>query len=96
MDGGADEETAVAVSQDWRTAKLQPNENAMLEFGEKLTVLPSGITEEDIVGLRSHAFTDREILSITLAAAYRNYIARVADSLGVELQHGLDKVDTGG
>ena len=86
MDGGADEETAVAVSLDWRTAKLQPNEDAMLEFCEKLTVLPSGITEEDIAGLRSQAFTDREILSITLAAAYRNYIARVADSLGVELR----------
>ena len=57
----------------------------MLEFGEKLTLLPSAVTEEDIAGLRQHAFSDREILSITLAASYRNYIIRVADSLGVEL-----------
>ena len=57
----------------------------MLEFGEKLSLLPSAVTEEDITGLRRHAFSDQEILSITLAASYRNYIIRIADSLGVEL-----------
>ena len=57
----------------------------MLEFGEKLSLLPSAVTELDISALREHGFSDRDILSITLAAAYRNYIVRVADSLGVEL-----------
>ena len=57
----------------------------MLEFGEKLSLLPSAVTERDISALREYGFTDRDILSITLAAAYRNYIVRVADSLGVEL-----------
>jgi alkylhydroperoxidase family enzyme len=84
-DGGADLETAVAVSTDWRQAKLEPAECAMLEFGEKLTVLPSAMTEQDVDALRSSGFTDREILSITLSAAYRNFITRIADSLGAEL-----------
>ena len=57
----------------------------MLEFSEKLTLIPSGIAEGDIKALRSHAFSDRDLLSIILAGAYRNYIVRVADALGAEL-----------
>lgn len=60
----------------------------MLEFSEKLTLLPCDMAEADVAGLRRHSFTDREILSITLAAAYRNFITRVADALGVELRRG--------
>jgi len=60
----------------------------MLEFSEKLTLLPCDMAEADVAGLRRHGFTDREILSITLAAAYRNFITRVADALGVELRRG--------
>ncbi|MBI4464443.1 MAG: hypothetical protein HY647_07040 [Acidobacteria bacterium] len=74
------------MSTDWHRAELSPADRAMLEFGEKLTLLPSDMTEEDVVGLRRRGFTDREVLSIVLAAAYRNFITRVADALGVELR----------
>ena len=60
----------------------------MLEFSEKLTLLACDMAEGDVEGLRQGGFTDREILSITLAAAYRNFITRVADALGVELRRG--------
>lgn len=60
----------------------------MLEFSEKLTAAPSAITEGDLTGLRHEGFSDRGILSTTLAAAYRNFITRVADGLGVELRQG--------
>ena len=40
--------------------------------------------------LRAHGFTDQDILSIVLAAAYRNYIVRVAEALGVELNSTVD------
>jgi len=62
----------------------------MLHFSEKLTLTPSEMVEQDLVGLRTHGFTDREILSIVLAAAYRNYIVRIADALGVELNTTVD------
>ena len=48
------------------------------------------MAEQDIVELRSRGFTDQDILSIILAAAYRNYIVRVADGLGVELNPTID------
>lgn len=79
-------ETVVAVSTDWRNARLDPADHAMLEFSEKLTATPGSVTERDLAGLRQQGFSDREILSITLAAAYRNFITRVADGLGVELR----------
>ena len=62
----------------------------MLDFSEKLTLRPSMMAEQDIVELRSRGFTDQDILSIILAAAYRNYIVRVADGLGVELNPTVD------
>lgn len=62
----------------------------MLEFSEKLTLTPNMMAEQDVEGLRAHGFADREILSIILAAAYRNYIVRVADALGVELNATVD------
>ena len=62
----------------------------MLDFSEKLTLTPTAMAEQDIVDLRAHGFTDQDILSIVLAAAYRNYIVRVADALGVELNSTVD------
>ena len=83
--GGADLETVVAVATDWRKAQLLPEEDAMLEFGEKLSILPSAMKEDDIGILRRHGFSDRDILGIIQASAYRNFITRVADGLGVEM-----------
>ena len=78
----------LAVSTDWRRARLGAADHAMLEFSEKLTGSPSALAELDLAGLRQDGFSDREILSITLAASYRNFITRVADGLGVELRRG--------
>lgn len=76
---------ATQVAKNWREASLEPADFAMLEFSEKLTVTPFLMAEFDVVALRGHGFDDRDILSIVVAAAYRNYIVRVADALGVEL-----------
>lgn len=57
----------------------------MLEYAEKITLAPWTVTEEDVENLRSHGFDDQQILEIATVSAYRNYIARVANALGVEL-----------
>lgn len=57
----------------------------MLEFAEKLTFTPGRLSEADVQELRKVGFSDGEILGIVLASAYRNFITRVADLLGVEL-----------
>lgn len=78
-------ETAVAVATDWRTARLAPADHAMLEFTEKLTILPSAMTEEDVDALRRHGFDDAEVLCIVLGASSRNLTVRTADALGPKL-----------
>lgn len=44
------------------------------------------MTKEDIVNLRKHSWSDTDILEITHIVGYFNYITRVADGLGVELE----------
>ena len=43
------------------------------------------LREAEVEELREAGFSDHEVLGIVLAAAYRNFVTRVADMLGVEL-----------
>ena len=58
----------------------------MLEYAVKLTVAPRTITEADVVGLRRVGFDDVGILDICQVVSYYNYVNRLADGLGVELE----------
>lgn len=56
----------------------------MLTYAEKLTVSPSSMTLDDLDGLRAH-FSEEQALDIVTIASLFNFIDRVADALGVEL-----------
>ena len=58
----------------------------MLEYAEKLTLLPGAMAEDDVSALRREGFTDQEIFSIIVAAAFRTFHTTVADALGLELR----------
>ena len=58
----------------------------MLRFAEKLTRTPGKMTREDMETLTSAGFSDKEVLDITHIAALFNYLDRVADALGTELE----------
>ena len=73
------------MATDWRTATLDPQERAMLEFSEKLTLAPGQLGQAELEELRRVGFDEPQVLAIVLAGAYRNFIARMADMLGVEL-----------
>ena len=57
----------------------------MLEFAEKMTVSPKTMTKDDVDSLHQVGFSDKEILDITHIAALFNYLDRVADALGTQL-----------
>ena len=80
-----------AVAADWRKAPLAEDERAMLAFAEKLTVAPQNMSQADVAGLRSAGFSDVDILDIVLLTCYRNFINRLGDGLGVELDEGFRK-----
>jgi hypothetical protein len=56
----------------------------MLAYAEKLTTMPSSLSEADLDGLRAH-FSEPQALDIVTIASLFNFIDRIADALGVEL-----------
>jgi len=52
----------------------------------KLTRTPAAVTSADIAALRTAGFDDRAIHDATQIIAFFNYINRVADGLGVDLE----------
>ena len=77
---------AETVKRDYRDAPLGARERALCEFAEKLTRNPSRMTPEDCQRLRSEGLSDRDILDAVEVISYFNYINRVADGLGVDLE----------
>ena len=77
---------AEAVKHNYRDARLSARERALCEFAEKLTRHPSRMTAEDCQQLRSEGLKDRDILDAVEVISYFNYINRVADGLGVDLE----------
>ncbi len=61
-------------------------EKAMLQYAEKLTRKPYSIERQDIDKLRQAGFSDRDIFDINQIVAYFNYVNRIADGLGIELE----------
>ena len=79
----------VQLATNWREADIADRDRAMLAFAEKMTLDAASVTEADVQGLRDVGFSDEHILDITVLAAYRNFITRVADALGCELRGEL-------
>lgn len=72
-------------------AALGPADRAMLAYAEKLTREPDRVTSADVEALREAGFTDAAVLDICQVAAYFNFVNRLADGLGVELEDYWDK-----
>lgn len=47
------------------------------------------MTKNDIDALRREGFSDEAILDATCVASYFNYINRMSDALGIELEEGF-------
>lgn len=62
----------------------------MLGYAVKLTRQPGAVRELDVEELRLQGFSDRAILEINAAVAYMNFVNRVAEGLGVELEPSLE------
>ncbi len=71
------------LKKDYRTAPINAQDRAMLDYVVKLTKDATKCSPEDHARLRGAGFDDKGILQITLIASWFNYINRVADALGV-------------
>ena len=64
-------------------------DQALHGFAEKLTREPWTVTKDDIDSLRRHGFSDEQVSDAVQVISYFNYINRVADGLGVDLEDGM-------
>ena len=65
---------------------LTDQEKAMLNCVEKMTKASWTMTRADVEGLRTAGFSDVQILEIVQLTAWFNFMTRVADALGVEVE----------
>lgn len=77
------------MKDDFTTAPLSPVDRALCDYAVKLTRTPSQVTRDDVERLRSLGLSDRAITDAVMVIAYFNFINRVADGLGVDLEPGM-------
>jgi len=81
-----DEDLPRALVKNYKVAILSRQDRAMLDYAAKLTVTPADVEERDVVHLKELGFDDTGVLDICQVTAYYNYVNRLADGLGVELE----------
>lgn len=91
---GMSDEQVQCVCAGWRTARLPAREAALCAFAEKLTLAPATITQADHAPLRAAGLDDTGIHDLVQVTAYFNYINRVADGLGVDLEPEMETPKT--
>ena len=74
------------IQYDYREAGLTPADRALCDYAIKLTTEPQNMMEGDVVHLREVGFDDEQITIAAQVIGYFNYINRIADGLGVDLE----------
>ena len=70
----------------WRTADLSAADAALCAFAEQVTARPAECNETHVERLREAGFDDVAVHDAAQVIAYFNYINRIADCLGVDLE----------
>ena len=73
------------MKRDYRTAPIDKRVLSLLDFAWKLTREQHECREEDVQGLGAEGWSDAAIVDAVGIVGFFNYITRVADGLGVEL-----------
>jgi uncharacterized peroxidase-related enzyme len=73
-----------AMVMNYRVAKLDARQRAMLDFAARLTTDSAAIEEPDRQALRDAGFSDRDIFDIAAVAGFFNMTNRVASATGME------------
>ena len=63
----------------------------MCDYALKLTLMPKSVNAQDIDRLRQHGMNDQQITIAVQVIGYFNYINRIADGLGVDLEDSMSQ-----
>ena len=69
-----------AMVMNYRAAKLEARQKAMLDFAAKLTTASATIEEQDRQALRDEGFSDRDIWDIAAVTSFFNMTNRLASA----------------
>ncbi|HEV2062270.1 MAG TPA: hypothetical protein VGR12_05400 [Solirubrobacteraceae bacterium] len=83
-EGAAAARTEAVVSADLDA--LPDRLRALCSYAFKLTLRPWEMNRRDVEALRGVGLSDRDIVDANQVVAYYNYVNRVADGLGVQLE----------
>ena len=74
------------MQADFRTADLDSQTRALLEFAEKVSLAPYKVEDEDLDQLRQSGLKDEDIFLATHIVGIFNYLVRLADVFGLEVE----------
>ena len=64
----------------------------MIDFALKLTREPSSVKREDLDALKQRDFSEEQVVDIVLITCTFNFMDRLADGLGVELDPQMQRL----
>ncbi len=81
----------------WREVEgLSERERALCAVAEKLSASPTRITEGDWQPLRELGFDDTALLEVAHIVGLFNYLTRLADGFGLQLDAGVREAGESG
>ena len=84
----SDEECRL-LQTNYRQASITEREQAILDYAVKLTKTPTAIGRADLELMRQQGMSDVELVDAVHCIGYFNFINRVLDGLGVELEPAM-------
>jgi uncharacterized peroxidase-related enzyme len=97
VENGEPELVQAIKDRRWREVRaLSAREHALCTVAEKLSGQPTRMTESDWQPLRDLGFDDQACLEVAHLVGIFNYLTRLADGLGLQLDHQtLEASETG-
>ncbi|MDE0937882.1 MAG: hypothetical protein OSA89_18380 [Mariniblastus sp.] len=71
---------------DYRNCNFSDVDTALCEYAIELTCRPAGMSQASVERLREVGLSDDQVTIATQVISYFNYINRIADGLGVDLE----------
>jgi hypothetical protein len=81
-----DLEMASHFLSDYTQAPLSSTDRRILDFAVQITQVPGALTENDVEQLRDAGLEESQILDVVLVVCLTNFMDRLANSLGVDLE----------
>jgi uncharacterized peroxidase-related enzyme len=77
---------------DYRQCDLSERDRALCDYAVKLTRTPGQMDQQDVERLRQVGLTDAQVTITVQVISYFNYINRIADGLGVDLEPFMKEI----